>query len=73
MKNRFSNHHGLSYFLRQQIHGRDSSVNMLELVTPDSELEKSKGVLENILRWEDDGRKIIEIIHATLDQKRIKQ
>ena len=27
----------------------------------------------NILRWEDDGRKIIEIIHATLDQKRIKQ
>lgn len=61
MKNRFSNRSGLSYFFRQQIHGRDSSVHMLELVKPDSELEKSKGVLEHILRWEEDGGLIIEV------------
>ena len=43
---------------------------MIELARPDPELERSKGVLENILRWEDDGGKIIEINHVTLDQKR---
>ena len=34
---------------------------MLELVKPDSELEKHKGVLENILRWEEAGGLIIEV------------
>ncbi len=66
MKNKSSNHHGLSYFFRQHIHGKDSSVNMLELVKPDSELEKSKGVLENILRWEDDGGPVFETDNSFL-------
>ncbi len=60
--------HALPYFFAQRIHGRDPG-NSLELARPDPELERSKGVLENILRWEDDGGKIIEINHATLDQK----
>ena len=28
---------------------------MLELVRPESEWERTEGVLEDILRWEDDG------------------
>jgi len=33
---------------------------MLELIGPDSELEKSMGLLDNIPRWEDDGGAIFE-------------
>lgn len=62
--------HALPFFT-QRIHGKDPG-NLLELVRPDPELERSKGVLENILRWEDDGGKIIETNHSTLDQKREK-
>ena len=60
--------HTLPYFFAQRIHGK-APRNLLELGRPDPELERSKGVLENILRWEDDGDKIIDINHATLDQK----
>lgn len=56
--------HALPYFFMQRIHGNDPG-NL-------PELERSNGVLENILRWEDDGGKIIEINHSTLDQKRKK-
>ena len=61
--------HALPYFFTQRIHGKGPG-NLLELARPDPELERSKGVLENILRWEDDGGKIIENNHATLGQKR---
>ena len=54
--------HALPYFFMQRIHDNDPG-NL-------PELERSKGVLENILRWEDDGGKIIEINHATPGQKR---
>ena len=33
---------------------------MIELVRPDPELERNKGMLENILRWEDDGGPVSE-------------
>jgi hypothetical protein len=56
--------HALPYFFMQRIHGNDPG-NL-------PELERSKGVLENILRWEDDGGKIIEINHSMLDQKKEK-
>mgnify|MGYP003482436650 FL=1 len=56
--------HALPYFFMQRIHGNDPG-NLPELA-------RSNGVLENILRWEDDGGKIIEINHSTLDQKRKK-
>jgi hypothetical protein len=70
MKNK-SSQRGLSYFFTQRIHGKDSD-NMPELVKPESESEITKSVLDNILRWEDDGGKIIEINHSTFDQKRKK-
>jgi hypothetical protein len=62
MKNRFSNG-SLSYFFTPRIHG-----NVLAWVKPAFESERSKGVIENILRWEDDGGKMIEINYSTLDR-----
>ena len=53
--------HALPYFFMQRIHGRDPG-NLLEL-------KRSKGVLENILRWEDDGGKIFEINHISIYAK----
>ena len=55
MKNKFSNS-GLSYFFTPRIHG-----NVLAWVKPASESKRSKRVIENILRWEDDGGLIIEV------------
>ena len=49
----------ITLFHRQRIHGKNPD-NMLELVRPESELERSKGVLENILRWEDDGGQMLD-------------
>jgi hypothetical protein len=68
MKNKFSNGK-LSYFLTQRIHG-----NVLAWVKPASELERSKRVIENILRWEDDGGHMLEagstIARSTSDTTR---
>ena len=47
----------LSYFFRQRIHGRDSSENMPELVKPES--ERTESVIEDILRWADDGGQML--------------
>jgi hypothetical protein len=54
MKNKFSNGR-LSYFFTPRIHG-----NVLAWVKPASESERSKRVIENILRWEDDGGPVSE-------------
>ena len=44
----------LSSLFRQRIPGRDSSEDMLEL-------EKAERVIEDILRWADDGGQIVGI------------
>jgi hypothetical protein len=54
MKNRFFNGR-LSYSFSSRIHG-----NVLAWVEPASKSEKSKRVIENILRWEDDGGPVSE-------------
>jgi len=54
MKNKFSNGR-LSYFSTPRIHG-----NVLAWVEPASASERSKRVIENILRWEDDGGPVSE-------------
>jgi len=51
------------------MHDQDSN-NLLELVKP--KLQGTEVELANILRWEDDGGKIVEINHSTLDRKRKK-
>ena len=65
MKNKSSGS-GLSYYFTKRIYGRDQD-KMLELIRPDSELERSKGFLENILRWEDDGGQMF-CIGNSIDQ-----
>jgi hypothetical protein len=60
MKNR-SFDDGLTYFFSRRIHGRDSSNDMHELAKPESESEKTESVIEDILRWADDGGKMLDI------------
>ena len=52
---------GLTYFFSRRIHGRDSSNNMLEFVKPESEQGRAESVMEDILRWADDGGKMLDI------------
>ncbi len=66
MNNKFFNDR-LSYHFTPRIHG-----NVLAWTKPAPKSERSKRVIENILRWEDDGGKIIEINHSTLDRKKEK-
>jgi len=49
-----------SYFFRQRkrIYGKDLSENMPELVKPES--ERTERVIEDILRWADDGGQILQ-------------
>jgi len=42
-------------FLRQCIHSKDSSGNMLKFVKPESEHERTESLIEDILHWADDG------------------
>jgi len=62
MKNKFSNGR-LSYFSTPRIHG-----NVLAWVEPASASERSKRVIENILRWEDDGGPVSETGNLFLQQ-----
>lgn len=66
MKNRFSNSR-LSHFFRQQIQGKDSysSGNMPEWVKYASEWESAESVIEDILRWADDGGKMLDLGNRT--------
>ncbi len=57
--------HRPPYFYTQQIRHNEPD-NMLVLAKPGTELRSARGVLENILRWEDDGGKIIEVRHSAL-------
>jgi hypothetical protein len=57
MKNRFSNGR-LAYSFTPRIHG-----NVFAWVKPASKSERSKRVIENILRWEDDGGPVSETGH----------
>jgi len=54
----------LTYFFRQHIHGKDSSGHMLGLVKPESERERTESVIEDILRWADEGGQMIDVGNA---------
>jgi hypothetical protein len=62
MKNKPSNGR-LSYFFTPRIHG-----NVLAWVKPASESEKSKRIIENIQRWEDDGGRIMDELVSTVER-----
>ncbi len=44
----------LRYLFGQRLHGADLD-NIRDVLKPDPELERHNSMLENILRWEDDG------------------
>jgi hypothetical protein len=52
---------GLTSFVRQHSYGQDSSGNLLKLLKPESERERTETVIEDILRWADDGGQMIDI------------
>jgi hypothetical protein len=55
MKTKFSNAR-LSYLFMPRFHS-----NVLAWVKPASETERSERVIENILRWEDDGGQMLDL------------
>lgn len=50
-----------SYFFRQRIHDKHSADNMPDLVMPESEGEKTESIVRDILRWADDGGKMLDL------------
>jgi len=52
---------GLTYFFSQRIHGRDLSNNRPEWAEPESEWERTESVMEDILRWADDGGQVLDL------------
>jgi len=59
---------GLTYFFRHHIHGEDSSGNLLRVVKPESERERTESVIEDILRWADDGGQKIDLDNAIAEK-----
>lgn len=55
----------LSSFLGQRILLVDSSGNMPELIKPASGWERADSVIEDILRWADDGGKMLDLGNRT--------
>lgn len=57
------------HFFGQRIHGSDSdsgrSGNMPELIRPESKWPKAESVIEDILRWADDGGKMLDLGNLT--------
>jgi hypothetical protein len=51
----------LAYFFRQRSHGKDASDPMPEWVWHESEWEKTESTIRDILRWADDGGKMLDL------------
>ena len=51
--------HALPYFFVQPSPGKDASGSILEWLK--SESEQTKGLLEDILRWADDGGQMLDL------------
>ena len=49
-------------FFGQRIHGSDSSGQMPVLLKPEPEWPGAEGVIKDILRWADDGGKMLDLI-----------
>lgn len=53
---------GFPYFFGQRTRSKDSSGYMPELTKPQSEWEGAESVIEDILRWADDGGKTVDLL-----------
>jgi hypothetical protein len=48
------------YFFGQRVHGSTSG-NLPELIKPESEWPKAESIIDDILRWADDGGKMLDL------------
>jgi hypothetical protein len=55
------------YFFGQRIHGllSSGSGNMPELIKPESEWQRAESGIEDLLRWADDGGKMLDLENRT--------
>src|SRR5215212_7870737 len=59
-------------FFRQRVHRKDSSGNMPKLVKPGSQRSGAESVIVGILRWADDGGRMLELGNQETDQPRMR-
>ena len=52
---------GLPYFFRRQLHGKASLVTILKSLKPASEWDRTENVIEDILRWADNGGRMLDL------------
>lgn len=52
---------GLPYLFRRPLHGKVSLDTIRESLKPASEWDKTENVIEDILRWADDGGKMLDL------------
>ena len=50
------------YFFGQRVHSEDSSGRLPELIKPESEWDHAESGMEDILRWADDGGKMLDLV-----------
>jgi hypothetical protein len=55
----------LPYFFRQRFHDNDSSDQTSQLAKPESDWEGAESVIKDILRWADDGGKMLTLGNRT--------
>jgi hypothetical protein len=63
MKNRSSKRR-LPDFFRQRLHGKVASGHMPKLGTPESERLEAESLIEDLLRWADDGGQMLDLDHS---------
>ena len=51
----------LSSFFGQRIRSKDSSDYLPELIKPEPQWKRAESVIEDILRWADDGGKMLDL------------
>lgn len=56
---------GLPYLFRRQLHGKVSLSTILESLKPESEWDRTENVIEDILRWADDGGQMLDLGNLT--------
>jgi hypothetical protein len=59
---------GLPYLFRRQRHGKISFGSVLESLKPESEWDRTQ-VIEDILRWADDGGKMLDPVNLIARSK----
>jgi len=52
---------GLPYLFRRQLHGKVSLDTIRQSLKPESESDRPENIMEDILRWADDGGQMLDL------------